>query len=848
MTTPDPSTYKTNNPIGSNAAEDVSDNARVFDYIANSPETDVIDRLGKSLKTVAGIQADAKAAYQSANEDNKGAYAVGVVFDKFNDVYLYNDTFYGVKSTVTLPYTATQADPANDANLMVRGGASQQFVKNTVYEVAPMPWAEGELAIVNQVYVYTSGNSLPVSVYTATPNVTMGGEPDENFIPAGSTINSSEEIAPNIGSCGFTDIEPSYFQVLKDAAEVTIDSDSMTVKRKSAKAWKYPCGIKDSAVAGSFMLADGVDSPEPSTQVTGFTSVDNIGVYAGRDAVALFAQVDSAPSLIETSNTTFTAASVTSPDFSAIFDKIKVGMIVDVNFGSSVNWIGGVVTSKTAPSTLNVSSWRKIDGTSDPASTPTNGDTVYLNRHNNIWAANFNAIINGQDKGANQAIGIETGLSCNRAGTGANSKGYFAVNLGGERPEYGFTMSGLWQKGYTSAGSSVWGYGSNGDAIGFTADDSTGNSFQSTNPAGHHLECRDAGSNSQVIIRNDGKVAIGTNSESGGARLNLRGSGSFSQNYNQTEFQIFDPTVALVDRQGFFIAQTFNASTVGADFIMGCGGSSNHQYSLKIQTQNTDRMRFQLGGNIESGVDNTQTFGTASKRWSEVFAGNGTINTSDETMKSFLGDFSDKERSVAVKVKALLTKFKWNESIEREENGGKKARIHVGIGAQSLAEAFSSEGLDASDYAMFCYDEWEEERTTIQTNRGQTVTIEKEIEQQVIETVTVSKIVEDVKLINGKYTLVRESKDVEVNQPKYEMHKVYDVNGNQVLDISSTKDQDGNYNTVSTARVIAVPVMETIKITEEVPAEPIYEEVITPAGSRYGVRLDQVLSFILANT
>lgn len=647
---------------------------------------------------------------------------------------------------------------------------------------------------------------------------------------------------------GWIELEPAYIQTLKDYSEILMDSDGLTLKRKPLKAWNYPRGIKDSAVAGSFTLVDGVDKTEPSTQVTGFDSIDDIGTYPGRDIVALFAQVNSAPSLVETSSTTFTATSVTSPDFVNDFDLIDVGMIIDVNFGSGVNWVGGVVTSKTAPDTLNISSWRKIDGTSDPASTPTNGDTVYLNRHNNIWAANFNAIIGGEDKGANQAIGIETGLSCNRSGTGTNSKGYYAVNLGGERPEYCFTMAGLWQKGYSSAGSSVWGYGSDGDAIGFKADDSTGNSFQSQNPSGHHLECRDAGSSSQVIIRNDGKVAIGTNAESGGARLNLRGAGSFSQAYDQTELQIFDPTVALVDRQGFFIAQTFPASTIGADFIMGCGASSNHQYNLKIQTQGTDRMKFQIGGNIEAGVDNTQTFGTSSKRWSEIFAGNGTINTSDERMKEFTGGFSDAEKAVAVKLKSLLSSFKWTDSVEREEAGGNKARVHVGIGAQSLAQAFRDEGLDPDHYAMFCYDKWDEEVTTVQTNRGETVTVEKEIEQQVVETITVNKIVEDVKLIDGKYTLVKEAKDVEVQQPKYEMHNVYDANGDQVFDVTLTKDQDGNEHTVSTARVIAVPVMETIKLTEEVPAEPVYEEFITPAGDRYGVRLDQVLAFILANT
>jgi len=39
---------------------------------------------------------------------------------------------------------------------------------------------------------------------------------------------------------------------------------------------------------------------------------------------------------------------------------------------------------------------------------------------------------------------------------------------------------------------------------------------------------------------------------------------------------------------------------------------------------------------------------------------------------------------------------------------GDKARIHVGIIAQEVIEAFSAEGLDANNYALLCYDAWDE--------------------------------------------------------------------------------------------------------------------------------------------
>jgi len=109
--------------------------------------------------------------------------------------------------------------------------------------------------------------------------------------------------------------------------------------------------------------------------------------------------------------------------------------------------------------------------------------------------------------------------------------------------------------------------------------------------------------------------------------------------------------------------------------------------------------------------DNLIAWGATFSRFTEFFATNNVINTSDEREKEFQGDFSAKEKAVALKLKSLLAKFKWNDSIEREEKGGKKARIHIGIGAQSLGKAFVEEGLNPGDYAMFCYDEWDEEIT-----------------------------------------------------------------------------------------------------------------------------------------
>jgi len=102
-------------------------------------------------------------------------------------------------------------------------------------------------------------------------------------------------------------------------------------------------------------------------------------------------------------------------------------------------------------------------------------------------------------------------------------------------------------------------------------------------------------------------------------------------------------------------------------------------------------------------LDNAMDLGHASARWDDVYATNGTIQTSDEREKQDIEELSDVEQRVALAAKGLLRKFRWKDSVEKK---GDDARIHFGIIAQDLEAAFAAEGLDPSRYAMFIKTEW----------------------------------------------------------------------------------------------------------------------------------------------
>jgi len=122
-------------------------------------------------------------------------------------------------------------------------------------------------------------------------------------------------------------------------------------------------------------------------------------------------------------------------------------------------------------------------------------------------------------------------------------------------------------------------------------------------------------------------------------------------------------------------------------------------------TETRDRLILDPLGNLLASEDNLRTLGGASNRWSEVFAGNGTINTSDANEKQDVRDLTTAESNVAATLKTKLKAFKFIDAVESK---GDEARIHFGVIAQDVKSAFEAEGLDATKYGLFCSNTWME--------------------------------------------------------------------------------------------------------------------------------------------
>ena len=134
-----------------------------------------------------------------------------------------------------------------------------------------------------------------------------------------------------------------------------------------------------------------------------------------------------------------------------------------------------------------------------------------------------------------------------------------------------------------------------------------------------------------------------------------------------------------------------------------CDSSGSHVFSGQNTTTTTIRFVIDGAGFVRPGADNTQSMGTASFRWSQIYAGSAVINTSDAREKQQIESLSHAEMTAARAIKGLIKRFKFNDAVADK---GDSARVHVGVVAQEVEQAFIQAKLDPAKYAMFCRDVW----------------------------------------------------------------------------------------------------------------------------------------------
>ena len=242
-------------------------------------------------------------------------------------------------------------------------------------------------------------------------------------------------------------------------------------------------------------------------------------------------------------------------------------------------------------------------------------------------------------------------------------------------------------------------FNNNGDSVGMirsnraSANDAADMLFYTQATGGANTERMRLDSNGNLLV---GKTT--TSSSTAGMLIGSNGrfdavrDGGYVGYFNRLST---DGDIALFAKDGTTVGSITANSGSGGFLGIKAGGSNE----LLLPLNSTPPR-------IQPSVDNSFDIGTSSARFDDIYATNGTIQTSDRNEKQDIEALSDAEQRVAVAAKGLLRKFRWKSSVE--ENGD-DARIHFGIIAQDLQAAFEAEGLDAGRYAMFISDTWTDE-------------------------------------------------------------------------------------------------------------------------------------------
>lgn len=105
---------------------------------------------------------------------------------------------------------------------------------------------------------------------------------------------------------------------------------------------------------------------------------------------------------------------------------------------------------------------------------------------------------------------------------------------------------------------------------------------------------------------------------------------------------------------------------------------------------------------VTPGDDNATPLGDINNRWGTIYSGTSSITTSDESLKTELLSISDQLLDAIDEIE--IVSFKMLDAVNAK---GESARVHFGVGAQSVIKIFERHGLNPYDYALICVDETE---------------------------------------------------------------------------------------------------------------------------------------------
>ncbi len=802
--------YATNNPLGSMDPKDLFDNSQNLDYALNDITRAIwTDRFGRTRKTIWGAEQaflaqlmDQKQRFdlfiQNSGYEVIGEYTSGpLTFTEYNQLIRYQNELYKLTAATAIPFTTTGNDAASWTN------DSTHFV------------SVGDAALRQELAAPGGSKSVNFTPYglSASVNVEDQLRGASNLIPGrlgffkdtgGANIHrlrdrvligdAARYAANRLGTSGYGD---SW--ITKYAANWLLKNSVFASSNDDVNA-----GI---GVLGASRTAPGVTPDLTNCGVAGLTLNEGTNTF-GR---AMYAE-----------------AMHKSPNGSSVGIEIQVG-----NYTSRVPVANAYDMSGVVVSGLYLGVESGVGYTVGDNDTPT---TTASN------PAGSAIDIAGGSLGAAFQKWI-AGIVFRDGGLLRDSNGFAkAMSLARNH-----TIS--WEINGNNTGAKIWSE---------VADPTQPVGLRFTNRRVQMLgvgnrvildtldDTAGAGAVNYPVVKNSRtgvNVAVGTTGSDANAGMDVysQGSGSLrlmSHGGSADNLRILPPATAPVNYM------TASGAVSGNPVLIGAAGTDT-DISLRLNPKGAGQII--VGNTLRPNSDNAFDYGSASFRGRTAYFGTGAINTSDEIHKPVREEIPDEVLDAWQDV-SWRTRYKFDDAIEAK--GADGARWHFGLIAQRVRDVFSAHGIDGFQLGLLCHDEWPEHSEKVQINDGVVVTRTRQAQR--IIAVTKTRIVSQPVVITEMREVLVDAELEDGTRIKKVVQKEYSVIKTNKVPVFN---EDGSpYLENGVQLLIDEPVTEDIEeeyqdteveeFTEEYtePEEPEYEYIVTPAGSRYGIRYEEALS------
>lgn len=182
-----------------------------------------------------------------------------------------------------------------------------------------------------------------------------------------------------------------------------------------------------------------------------------------------------------------------------------------------------------------------------------------------------------------------------------------------------------------------------------------------------------------------------------------------------------------------FLSQSLGSFHFAVRYLENASIKALIKGSISCSNDDQGNARLFLDVKDKSGTNNQYWFrhnsftpsasidlGSPTYQWKDLYLQNSPIVSSDRRLKQ---DFSEVPEAVfKAWANVKFCQYRFKEAVE-EKSG--EARLHVGLIAQEILEAFKAQGLDATAYGIVCHDSWEDQYQDVEVGTKPAILNEK---------------------------------------------------------------------------------------------------------------------------